>query len=93
MTTLDKLRKLRTDFYNNDKLEYDSLDFFTSIEKDLEVLEILKNVLCFRIQLYDVHSDGSYKSYEFLDVKDDINSLEGKERYKIIKQWLEEEQK
>lgn len=45
MNSLDKLQKIRHDFYNNDELEYDSFDYFTAIKRDLELLEILCNHL------------------------------------------------
>ena len=42
MTTKEKLLQLRHDFYLNNSLNYDSISYFTSIEKELEILEIIK---------------------------------------------------
>ena len=39
MTSKEKLLQLRHDFYNNDTLKYDSIAYFTAIEKDLDRLE------------------------------------------------------
>lgn len=39
MTSKEKLLQLRSDFYHNYEVEYDSIDYFNSILKDLEKLE------------------------------------------------------
>lgn len=44
MTSREKLLQLRHDFYTNDSLDYDSISYFTSIERDLEVLECFKKL-------------------------------------------------
>ena len=42
MTSKEKLLQLRHDFYNSEELNYDSIAYFTTIEKDLEILEFIK---------------------------------------------------
>ena len=39
MTSREKLLKLRSDFYKQDPVDYDSTAYFTAIERDLEILE------------------------------------------------------
>ena len=45
MTSREKLLQLRRDFYTNNSLNYDSISYFTSIEKDLEDLEKYEKAL------------------------------------------------
>lgn len=79
MTSKEKLLKIRQDFYTNEKVKYVSKDYFTAIEKDLEVLEILKS----HAKLTELNS--VYIGYPkimviAIDSKDDD--------YEIVKRWL-----
>ena len=56
MTSKEKLLQLRHDFYSNEPLDYDSISYFASIERDLEILELLKsNIIDYFVQYGDDH--------------------------------------
>ena len=79
MNSLDKLQKIRHDFYNNDELDYDSFAYFTAIKKDLEMLEKIKKVLL-------ESESGGWIEFN-INYKDELDK-EGTKEMKEIKRWL-----
>ena len=88
MASKEKLLKLRHDFYTNEKVNYDSISYFTSIEKDLEVLEVLeKHPLLDLSKLYDYDDANEYiEDYDGTTDELEINE------FKILKEWQEKAQ-
>lgn len=76
MTSKEKLLKIRHDFYTNEEVKYDSIDYFTAIEKDLEVLEILKKHIYFSTKSGCIRMKDIYKSTKNFDFEE-------------LKEWLE----
>ena len=57
------------------------------LEKDLEILEILKSHMNIETDYYD---DNSYEQYEYIAYNNLELDIDNKEEYKKIKEWLEE---
>ena len=94
MTSREKLLKLRTDFYKQGSVDYDSIAYFTAIERDLKVLEMIEKRLKVNIMgdiqwvPYVTEREVSFK---------DTDGLEGTTTCKMdwdqkpIKMWLEDQ--
>ena len=82
MTDREKLRQLRQDFYAPGEIKYDSIAYFTSIEKDLEALDILSKYVSFK--LYE--QDSCY----FIQVGNEPLKSITKEEYEILKRWKDD---
>ena len=62
---LEQLKQIRHDFYINGKVDYDSISYFTNIERALQALEIIKTKkldVCSFINNF-VERNNSYETY------------------------------
>ena len=95
MTSREKLLKLRTDFYKQGPVDYDSIDYFTAIEQDLKVLEMIERRL--KVNIF-----GNLQWVPYITEREvsftDTDGLEGTATCKMdwdqeaIKLWLKEEE-
>ena len=86
MTSREKLLQLRKDFYLNKPVDYDSVSYFTTIEKDLEILEDF-------IKLFEGEDLEGWIEFNFgytLESEDSIDNYNGfVSLLKRIKNYLE----
>lgn len=84
MTSKEKLLQLRHDFYNNKELNYDSVAYFTTIEKDLEVLQQYKKIeeelgcpldVVFRLKEQGYFCDFKGRHYEIKSIEFEQHTL------------------
>ena len=85
MTSREKLLSLRHDFYLNEPVDYDSISYFTSIEKDLEILELLKSK---HVDIAELKEDDNETIYNMSMMNQDRLT---EEEFKLLKEWLENE--
>lgn len=87
---LEKFYKLRHDFYNHDELDYDSIGYFTSIEKRLKAFNVIKtkrvmtNLLLYCIKNF-ANALKEYNGY----VGDKLSLIQ--EEFDLLKEELENE--
>lgn len=87
------------DCTNNDKSKKRIANIFSvgisAIEKDLEVLEIIKNhILNIDMNTSGVYlkfHNGYYEPYYTIEIKEGINKIVSIEEYTKLKEWLENE--
>ena len=78
---IDKFRSIRNDFYHNDKLKYDSFEYFASIEYSIRKFDILNKY--FNIEVYNTrHNTTGFEMC--LSEKGKKKDLEN---YRIRQSW------
>lgn len=85
MNSREKLLQLRHDFYIKKELNYDSILYFTAIEKDLEILEILKECPFVLEKMFACKELKNQKEYQ----KRYFWSTITDEKWLKVKEWLE----
>ena len=92
MNSKEALRLLETRcrFYaqDNDELQ-ETYEAREKIEKDLEVLEMLKKKMSIGTDYYD--SDDGCKKCEFITYNGEALNIDTEEVFNKIKEWLEDE--
>ena len=75
MKSKEKLLQLRHDFYTNDSLDYDSISYFTDIEKDLDFLEALLS--CFKKDILDATDVSNHRGDNIIAdlLRDELGSI------------------
>ena len=82
MSGLEALKELKENAQEVCKWELDRLNI---IEKDLEMLEMLKSHMYIETDYYD---DNSYEQYEYIAYNNWELDIENKEEYKKLREWL-----
>lgn len=92
MTSQRALQKLRN-YHDTEAYRNDTNNIFTReldlIEKDLEILQILKKRMSIEVDLFD--DDGIIRPYEYVAYDGMDLNIETKAQFNKIKEWLENE--
>ena len=93
MTSKEALERIKKSHYiamacmEIDKPDIETEKAIKTIEKDLEILEILKRKMTIETDYYD--SDIGCKEYEYIAYNGEALNIETDEELNKIKEWLE----
>ena len=84
LTSKKALKQLKENVYELDDWQYDRLNI---IEKDLEILEMLKNKMSIENAYYN--GDKRFGTYKYIAYNGTPLDIETKEEFNKIKEWME----
>lgn len=93
MTSKEALERIKKSHYiamacmGIDKPDIETEKAIKTIEKDLEILEMLKNKMTIETDYYD--SDIGCEEYEYIAYNDEPLNIVDKDEFNKIKEWLE----
>ena len=75
--------------FEDDLLKNCCKEEYEKIEKDLEILEMLKKKMTIETDYYD--SDLGCETFEYIAFNDETLYIDSQEEFDLLKEWLENE--